>query len=156
MTRGDMLNTAIVLATNAHAGQKDKSGAPYILHPLTVMGLLETKDEELMCIAILHDVVEDTKTTFQDLLDAGMSTRVVEGVRAVTKMTGQTYEEYKDAVMSNSDAILVKMADLTHNTDVRRLKGIAQKDIDRMGRYHVFYYELKMRLQHGFEIQLEK
>lgn len=146
ITKGDLLNKAIVIATNAHAHQKDKSGAPYILHPLAVMQILDTKDEELMCIAILHDVIEDTDATYAQLIEAGLTDRIIEGVRALTKQLGQSYEEYKAAVFANKDAMLVKMADLTHNTDIRRLKGVTQKDIDRMARYHAFYYELKMKM----------
>lgn len=148
-SKGDLLNKAIVIATNAHAHQKDKSGAPYILHPLTVMQILDTKDEELMCVAVLHDVIEDTDVTYAQLIEAGMTERVLAGVRALTKQLGQSYEEYKEAVFANEDAMLVKMADLTHNTDIRRLKGVTQKDIDRMARYHTFYYELKMRMGNG-------
>jgi guanosine-3',5'-bis(diphosphate) 3'-pyrophosphohydrolase len=150
--RGDLLNRAIVLATNAHAGQKDKSGSPYILHPLTVMGLLETDDEELQCIAMLHDAIEDTPVTFQDLREQEFTDRIIDAVRALTKMTGQTYQEYQAAVFANRDAMLVKLADLTHNTDVRRLKGISQKDIDRMTRYHMFFYEIQKRLNQKTEI----
>lgn len=144
--KGDLLNKAIVIATNAHAHQTDKAGSPYILHPIAVMQLLDTRDEELQCVAMLHDVIEDTSVTYADLVQAGMTERVLAAVRALTKQLGQTYDEYKAAVFANEDAMLVKMADLTHNTDIRRLKGVTQKDIDRMARYHTFYYELKMRM----------
>lgn len=146
MKRGEMLSAAIHIATNAHHGQFDKGGNPYILHPFAVMGLLESDDEELQCMALLHDVVEDTKTTYQELREAGMSDRVIDGVRILTKQRGQSYEEYKELVFSSKDAMLVKMADLTHNTDIRRLKGVAQKDIDRMTKYHIFYLEIRARL----------
>ena len=86
------------MATNAHAEQMDKGGNPYILHPLAVMALLNTDDEELQCIALLHDAVEDTKTTYKELRDAGMSERVILGVRAMTKQRGQTFDEYRDGI----------------------------------------------------------
>jgi len=147
MKKGELLGNVLVLATNAHAGQFDRGGNPYILHPLKVMHYLKTDDEELQCIALLHDVIEDTKTTWQDLFDAGCTTRVVAGVRSLTKMPGQSYEEYKQAVFDNKDAMLVKTCDLRHNTDIRRLKGITEKDIARNAKYNQFYMEIQARLQ---------
>jgi GTP diphosphokinase / guanosine-3',5'-bis(diphosphate) 3'-diphosphatase len=147
MSKGELLSKAIHLATNAHHNQFDKGGNPYILHVLTVMNLLENADEELQTVALLHDVIEDTDTTFQDLADAGFSNRVIDAVRLLTKMPGQTYEEYKTGVFSNRDAMLVKAADLTHNSDIRRLKGITERDIQRMARYHQFYLEIQRCLK---------
>lgn len=147
MKKGEMLGNMLVLATNAHAGQFDKGGAPYILHTLTVMHYIKSDDEELMCIALGHDIVEDTATTYQDLRAAGMSERVISGIRAMTKQRGQTLEEYKQGVFANPDAMQVKLADLRHNTDVRRLKGVTDKDIARMAKYHEFYMEIKARIQ---------
>jgi len=146
MKKGQMLATMLVIATNAHNGQFDKGGAPYILHPLKVMHYLKSDDEELMCIALGHDVIEDTSVTYKDLRDAGISERVIAGIRALTKLPGQTLEEYKAGVFENMDAMRVKMADLRHNTDVRRLKGVTEKDIARMAKYHTFYMEIKVRL----------
>ena len=141
-----MLDKMLVIATNAHAGQFDRGGNPYILHPLRVMSYLNTDDEELMCTALGHDVIEDTKITYRDLRDAGISERVIAGIRALTKLPGQTYDEYKEGVFASVDAMRVKMADLRHNTDIRRLKGISEKDIDRMVKYQKFYLELQARL----------
>ena len=147
MTKGEMLGKMLLIATNAHAGQFDKGGNPYILHPLKVMHYLKTDDEELMCIALGHDVIEDTAVTYRDLREAGISERVIEGIRSLTKQPGQTYEEYKESVFANPDAMRVKMADLRHNTDIRRLKGIRDKDIERMVRYQKFYMEIQQRLE---------
>ena len=146
MKKGELLGKVLVLATNAHAGQFDRGGNPYILHPIKVMHYLKTDDEELQCIALLHDVIEDTKTTWQDLQDIGCTARVIAGVRVLTKMPGQTYDEYKNEVFANLDAMRVKSCDLRHNTDIRRLKGITQKDIDRMAKYNQFYLEIQSRL----------
>ena len=146
MTRGTMLDKMLVIATNAHHGQFDRGGNPYILHPLKVMHYLKSDDEELMCMALGHDVIEDTKVTYAELREAGISERVIKGIRALTKQPGQTYEEYKDGVFANIDAMRVKMADLRHNTDIRRLKGVTQKDLDRIEKYHRFYVEIKARL----------
>lgn len=135
----------LVLATNAHAGQFDKSGNPYILHPLKVMHYLKTDDEELQCIAVGHDLVEDTDVTYQDLWEEGMTNRIIEGIRGMTKERGETHEEYKLKIKSNTDCVRVKMADLRHNTDIRRLKNkeVTEKDVARMVKYHNFYLELE-------------
>ena len=146
MRKGEMLDKMLMIATKAHHGQFDKGGNPYILHPLKVMHYLKTDDEELMCMALGHDVVEDTPVTYKELREAGMSERVIEGIRALTKQPGQTYDEYKQGVFANIDAMKVKMADLRHNTDIRRLKGATEKDLARMAKYHQFFMEIKSKL----------
>lgn len=146
MKKGYMLGTMLVLATNAHAGQVDRGGSPYILHPLKVMHYLKSTDEELQCIALGHDIIEDTDTTYSDLAKAGMSERVIEGIRALTKVRGESYDEYKQRVLQSKDAMLVKRCDLRHNTDIRRLKGVSDKDIQRMAKYHSFWLEIEVAL----------
>lgn len=143
-----MLSKMLLLATQKHDGQFDKGGQPYILHPLAVMNFLNSKDEELQCIALGHDIIEDTNTTYQELKECGMSDRVVEGIRCLTKIPRETYEEYKVKVKSNQDSIRVKMADLRHNTDIGRLKGVTDKDIERTSRYYKFYLELEREINH--------
>lgn len=147
MKKGEMLSKSIFIATTAHKDQYDKGGNPYILHPFAVLSILNSTDEELQCIAILHDVIEDSDVTFTDLREAGISDRVIEAVKVLTKMPGQTYDEYKEQIFSNMDSMLVKMADLTHNSDIRRLKGIRDKDIERMAKYHRFFLELKQKVE---------
>lgn len=146
MKKGELLGKVLVLATNAHAGQFDRGGKPYILHPLKVMHYLKTDDEELQCIALLHDVVEDTDTSWKDLEALGCTERVLAAVRALTKLPGQTYDEYKEVVFANEDAMRVKLCDLRHNTDIRRLKGVTQKDIDRIAKYNRFFLEIQAKL----------
>jgi len=146
MKKGEMLGKMLVIVTNAHTGQFDRGGNPYILHPLKVMHYLKSDDEELMAIALAHDVIEDTSVTYKDLREAGFTERVIEGIRALTKVPGETYDEYKERVFASVDAMKVKMADLRHNTDIRRLKGITEKDIARMTKYHTFYTEIKAKL----------
>lgn len=147
MKKGEMLHNMLILTTNAHAGQFDRGGKPYILHPLKVMHYLKTEDEELQCIALGHDVIEDTDTTYQDLKNIGMTNRVIEGIRALTKQPGQTLEEYKEVIFQNKDAMQVKMCDLRHNSDIRRLKGVTEKDIKRTHKYHEFYLEIESKLK---------
>jgi (p)ppGpp synthase/HD superfamily hydrolase len=144
--KGEMLSKMISLATERHAGQFDKGGRPYILHPLTVMHRLRTDDEELQCIAVGHDLFEDTDIGQESLRRLGFSERVVKGIASLTKYPGEDEAQYREAVKSNPDAIRVKIEDLRHNSDIRRLKGITSKDIVRMIRYHEFYLELKAAL----------
>jgi (p)ppGpp synthase/HD superfamily hydrolase len=151
MKTGTMLSAAILLATNAHAGQYDKAGQPYILHALKVLHYTKSDDEELQCIAVLHDVVEDCDVSWEDLIAAGMSDRVIRGVMALTKQRGQSYAEYKNLVFANADAMRVKLADLRHNSDIRRLKGISERDRARILRYHEFAFEIQQRLNNGIK-----
>jgi len=144
--KGNLLNKAIKMMVDAHEGQKDRGGVPYSLHPLQVMNLLNTSDEELMCIALLHDVVEDNKEYTFSMLSEVFTKRIVDAVRLLTKMPGQTHDEYMEGLFTNIDAMKVKMADLRHNSDLSRLKGIRQKDIDRMAKYQVMYYTLQMKV----------
>jgi (p)ppGpp synthase/HD superfamily hydrolase len=147
MKRGEMLAKMLLIATNAHAGQFDKGGTPYILHPLKVMHYLKTEDEELQCIALGHDVIEDTEITYKDLCESSISERVIAGIDALTKRLGEAYEDYKERVFANRDAMKVKLCDLRHNTDIRRLKGVREKDLDRMAKYQRFYLEIQAKLQ---------
>lgn len=148
MKKGEMLEKMLIIMVNAHAGQYDKGGAPYALHPLAVMHYMDTDDEELLCIALGHDLFEDTKVTRKDILEAGMGQRIIEGIMCLTKMPGQTYEEYKTTLFSNTDAMKVKLRDLRHNSDIRRLKGktVTEKDIARTVRYHRLYLEIEAKL----------
>jgi (p)ppGpp synthase/HD superfamily hydrolase len=139
----------LVLATQAHDGQFDKGGRPYILHPLAVMHKLHTDDEELQCIALGHDIIEDTYVTIFDLQEKGFSKRIVDGIAAMTKYKYQTVNEYKVQITSNVDAMQVKKEDLRHNSDIRRLKGVTKKDIERMAQYHKFWLELDFLLRTG-------
>lgn len=138
-----MLTTMLVTATSAHAGQFDKGGNPYILHPMRVMYQLKSDDEELNCIALGHDLVEDTDVTYKQLKDLGFTDRVISGIKALTKLPGETHEEAMVRISSNKDAIKVKLEDLRHNSDIRRLKGVTEKDIKRMAKYHEMYTTLK-------------
>jgi len=147
MKKGEMLSRMIVIATNAHAGQFDKAGKPYILHPLRVMSFIKEDDEELQCIAVGHDLFEDTKVTKQDLRDEGISERVINGIWCMTKLPGETLEEYKARVFSNEDSMKAKKADLRHNSDIRRLKGVTAKDFERTAKYMQFYAEIEEKLK---------
>ena len=140
-----LLSKAITLATNYHDGQFDKAGVPYILHCVKVMHYLKSDDEELKAIAILHDVIEDTICSPLVLESLGFTKRIIDGVEALTKSGTMTTEDYIAKIKSNKDAIKVKLCDLRHNSDIRRLKNIRQKDFDRIVKYHRMYQELKSK-----------
>lgn len=143
-----MLNKALIIASGAHNGQKDRAGVNYMIHVLTVMhNLGPSADEELRCIALLHDVVEDTDWTLDDLLNLGFSERVLAGVKAVTKVSGQSLEEYKVGIFANEDAMRVKKADLMHNSDLSRLGGkVTEKDLERNKKYLQFIAEIDEKM----------
>ena len=147
MTNRFSLGRAIALSATAHADQTDKGSMPYFLHANKVAYYLKSTDQELMAIAYLHDVVEDCGVTYSDLHSIRMSERVIEGVRCMTKIPGETNEEYMVRLESNVDAVRVKLADLRHNSDIRRLKGVTDKDIARMTKYHKMSMRLTVRLQ---------
>lgn len=147
MKRGEMLNAMLVLATNNHAGQYDKAGKPYILHVLAVMSKLNSDDEELNCIAVGHDLIEDTDVTFLTLKNMGFTERVNQGIRNLTKFPGETSDEYMARVKSSLDSIRVKMCDLEHNSDIKRLKGLTEKDFERLKKYQRMYAELKSEME---------
>lgn len=131
-----MFDIAMVIASNAHLGQRDRGGKAYILHTIRVAMRLRTTDEELMSIAVLHDTVEDTKLTFDDLRQRGMSERVINALKLLTHQKGVSYEDYIENMADNLDALLVKREDLRDNSDITRLKGVSEKDITRMAKYH--------------------
>lgn len=142
-----MLTTMLSLVATRHAGQYDRGGKPYVLHVLKVMHYTKSDDVEIQCIALGHDLLEDTFKTVADginaLINHGFSDRVIDGIVALTKIEGDSYDAYKARVKASADAVIVKMADLRHNSDIRRLKGVTEKDIRRIEKYHRFYLELQ-------------
>lgn len=119
----DMVQRAFRLASKAHAGQADKLGEPYIYHPFSVAAQLDTPNE--IMAALLHDVVEDTDTTFKDLND--FPPEVVAALRLLTRADGVPYEDYLQGIRSNPLALRVKLADLAHNSDPGRLARLEQQ-----------------------------
>ncbi|HEV2393153.1 MAG TPA: GTP pyrophosphokinase [Verrucomicrobiae bacterium] len=133
MTELDLLELAIGIAVEAHRGQKDRYGAPYILHPLRIMARVETTTEKTA--AILHDVVEDTNWTFDQLKKKGFPQPLLEALECVTKREGEAYEDFVKRSASNPLATRVKLADLEDNMDIRRMPEITQKDQERLEKY---------------------
>jgi len=128
------IEKAISLAIEAHKGKVDKAGAPYILHPLRVMFQMETKEE--MIAAVLHDVLEDTAITPDQLKEMGFSETVLEALDSVTKRAGETYEDFVRRAALHPIGKKIKLADLRDNMDLSRLEEITDNDIKRVKKYH--------------------
>ena len=134
-----MLAKAIAITSKAFEHRFDKGGKPYILHCLYVMGKMPVNDPELQQIAVMHDLVEDTGWTLDDLRKEGFSERVVAGVGIMTHNHEVPYDDYIHLIATNKDARLVKLADLEHNSIIFRMKGLRKKDFDRLEKYHRAY-----------------
>lgn len=128
-----MLEKAILFALKVHSGQKDKAGKEYILHPLRVMLCFENKQQQI--VAILHDVLEDSDMTEQDLQKAGFCEEIIKAVVCLTKKEGECYFDYIERVKQNDIAREVKLADLEDNMNLNRIQNITQKDIQRVEKY---------------------
>ena len=128
------IEDAIAIAAQAHKGQQDKAGDPYVLHPLRMM--LRMNSEAAMMAAVLHDVVEDTDWTLERLREAGFSDEVLEAVDCLTHREGESYQEFVERVRTNPLARQVKVADLEDNMNLRRMGQVGPKDLERLEKYH--------------------
>jgi (p)ppGpp synthase/HD superfamily hydrolase len=128
------LDRAIQIAVKAHKKQTDKFGAPYILHPMRVMAMGRTDDEKI--VGILHDVVEDTDWTFEDLRQEGFAGHLLAALECVTKRgEDEDYDAFVERTARNQLAIRVKLNDLTDNMDIRRMPEVKEKDVKRLNKY---------------------
>ena len=127
------LERAIELAAKAHAGQVDKAGQPYILHPLRLLLAVRTPHERMA--AVLHDIVEDTPTTFDDLVAEGFPPEVVAAVRALTKTDGEKRVDAAHRAAADPVARAVKLADVADNKDLSRVAAPTEKDYARLEEY---------------------
>jgi len=127
------LERALEIASAAHAGQQDKAGQSYILHPIRVMLSVKTLDEQIA--AVLHDTVEDTSVTFEDLADAGFSSDIVTAVQALTKTDGESRLEAAHRAVQNTIARQVKLADVADNMDLSRIPSPTSRDHARLEEY---------------------
>ncbi|WP_199915234.1 HD domain-containing protein [Parazoarcus communis] len=127
------LERAIALAAEAHAGQVDKAGQPYILHPLRVMLRVRTDEERIA--AVLHDVVEDTHVTLEALAQEGFSQAILTAVAALTKLPGETRLEAASRAAVDSVARTVKLADNAENMNLSRIENPTEKDFARLKEY---------------------
>lgn len=143
LTSQQMLALAIKLASEVFVNSFDKGGEPYTMHCIRVATNCGTNDNEIKAGAFLHDVVEDTKITLEDLRKMGFSERVINLVDTLTHRQNEDYTSYIKHIATNPDAIIVKRADLKDNSDITRLKGLRKKDFDRMEKYLQAYTYLK-------------
>ena len=127
------LEKAISIAAQAHEGQIDKAGAPYILHPLRVMMKMTTEAERIT--AVLHDIIEDTDWTMERLRREGFHAEILDALDCLTKQDGEEYGKFIERVKLNPLAVKVKMADLEDNLDVARLKNVTEADTKRLEKY---------------------
>lgn len=124
---------AYEIAKRAYLGQVDKAGEDYIKHPEKVASFVETDEEK--AVAYLHDVIEDTELTLEDLHEYEFSKEVIEAVDIITKKKGEDCRNYLNSVKKNKLARAVKLADLRHNSDLTRLTKVTEKDIERKEKY---------------------
>jgi (p)ppGpp synthase/HD superfamily hydrolase len=130
----NLLEKAILIAAQAHQGQMDKAGAPYILHPLKVM--LKLNSETEMIIGVLHDVVEDSPWTLENLRQEGFPEEILEALDYLTRREREDYQDFIMRVAGNPLARKVKLADLEDNLNILRFETITEKDKARLSRYH--------------------
>lgn len=129
-----LIEKSLQIALRAYAGKIDKAGREYILHPLRVMAKMKTDLE--MSAALLHDVIEDSEITAEDLLAEGIPARVVEAVQYLSRNDGEEYEAFVARVKKDPLAARVKIADIEDNIDVLRLTSLDEWDLARVRKYH--------------------
>lgn len=138
------LALAISITAKAFEEKLDKAGQPYILHCLRVMNATKG-DEDTKCASVMHDLVEDTNYTFEQLTKLGFSDRTIGLLHLVTHQKDTDYMEYIKAIAVSDEATEIKLADLRDNSDITRLKGLGKKDLDRIEKYHRAYLYLSNR-----------
>ena len=133
MIYSDLTKKALKISFNAHKNQVDKSGMPYVFHPFHLAEQMD--DEYSVCVALLHDVVEDTQYTIDDLVNMGYPEQVIEAIKLLTHDKNVPYMEYIFALKNNKIAKAVKLADLEHNSDLTRLNVVDAKALKRVEKY---------------------
>lgn len=124
---------ALSICFDAHKDQRDKSGAPYVFHPFHLAE--QMTDEYTVCTALLHDVVEDTDTTLEDLRSEGFPEEVLEALALLTHDADTPYMDYVKGLKHNPIARAVKLADLAHNSDPTRLEVMDEWALARAEKY---------------------
>ena len=141
MTGTEMVAAARLIAKLAHRGQKDKAGMDYFSHPEAVAAMLDTPEEKV--VGYLHDTVEDTDVTIEEIRDI-FGDRIADAVALMTHADGVPYMDYVKEIGRNPLTRKVKLADLTHNMDIRRIPDPAPKDYNRIeNKYKPAYGYLK-------------
>lgn len=130
----NILEKSISIALEAHAGQKDKAGNPYILHPLHIMSQLNNDFER--SIGVLHDVIEDSEHTSGSLFDLGISRDILKVLHYLTHTKEISYYDYIRILSTDKTAKKIKILDLKHNIDITRLLTVSDIDLERARKYH--------------------
>lgn len=130
----NLIEKSLHIALNAHAGQTDRGGTPYILHPLRLMNQMETENEK--ATALLHDVVEDSDYTFEDLREENIPGEMITAIQCLTKNEDESYDQFIGRCVGNELARKVKMADIRDNLNVLRLDELDEEDLKRVVKYH--------------------
>ena len=131
-----LIKKAMDIAYKAHLGQVDKAGAPYIYHPMHIAERVDTEYE--ICVALLHDVIEDSDITLDYLFNKGFPHEIIEAVDLLTRKEKMTYREFILKIKTNAIARKIKIEDIKHNLDLNRLPKITDKDVDRAKYYKKF------------------
>lgn len=129
----DLTKKALKLCYEAHRDQYDKGGIPYVFHSIHVAEQLE--DELSVCVALMHDIIEDTAYTMEDVEELGFPKEVLDALRCITRQEKQDYMDYIRVVKTNALATRVKLVDLEHNSDLTRLEEVDEKALRRIERY---------------------
>ena len=128
-----MTKIALKLCFEAHKDQTDKSGMPYVFHPFHLAE--QMVDEKTTVVALLHDIIEDTEYTLDDLKNLGFSDDILSAIALMTHTDGVPYMEYVAQIKTNPIAKAVKLADLRHNSDITRLDTVTAHDLERVKKY---------------------
>lgn len=123
------LEKAIKIAVKAHSGQVEKNGDPGILHPLRVMHSVSTNEEKI--VAVLHDVIEDSKLTFKDLKKAGFSDKIVNAVKSVSNLKGEEYFKFIKRASKNKIGRIVKIADTYDKLTLERFTNLSSRNFNK-------------------------
>mgnify|MGYP001864165809 FL=1 len=139
-----LTNKAMQVAYSAHQGQTDQSGVPYIFHPYHLAE--QMTDEITVCVALLHDVVEDTQVTIEEL-EKDFPSEVTDALRLLTRKEGTDYYDYVRAIRKNPVARKIKLADIVHNSDETRMTGCEDIPKEKILRWREKYQKAKAILE---------
>jgi (p)ppGpp synthase/HD superfamily hydrolase len=132
-TVDEQMETALLLIAERHKGQVDKEGLPYVRHCLYVA--MHVKTEKQAVVGLMHDLVEDTKTTLDELRDLGFDEEIVVAVDYLTRRNGESYDAFIERIKENDIAVAVKIVDLKHNSQIKRIPNPEKKDFERVEKY---------------------
>ncbi|OGF68035.1 MAG: hypothetical protein A2Y62_19365 [Candidatus Fischerbacteria bacterium RBG_13_37_8] len=143
----ELLQKALEIAMKAHEGQVDKVGLPYFLHVVAVSEMGKTLEQKI--VGLLHDVIEDSSWTLNDLKKLGFPEEILDAIDRLTKRKNESIKDYLSRVKGSRLSLEVKLNDLSHNMDISRISNPAEKDFKRIEKYKSQKKELEEALSHG-------